>query len=82
MFKNYFILVSTEPNTDTPTFWDISEMAWTHEAEQATRFDNRILCAPLPEGIGLVIECDPNGNYINSYAPLDLPHLDIPAWVS
>ena len=75
---NYFILASTEADTCNPLFWDVAEMDWTPEEGKATRFDSRILCAPLPEGVGLVIECAPNGQYVNCLAPMDLPRVGVP----
>ncbi len=78
MPKNYFILTGTEADTDIPLFWDVGEMEWTPEEGKATRFDSRILCAPLPEGLGLVIECAPNGQYVNCLAPMDLPRVGGP----
>jgi hypothetical protein len=81
MPKNYFIITGTEADTDNPLFWDVAEMEWTPEEGKATRFDSRILCAPLPEGAGLVIECDPKGNYVNCLAPLDLPRVGVPFMV-
>ena len=76
--NNYFIVVSTDPDSDTSIFWDVSIWGWTQEEMEATHFDRNILVAPLPEGTGLVIECDSNGNYINSFAPIDLPYIGRP----
>lgn len=75
---NYFIVTGTEEDTGNPLFWDVAEMDWTPEEGKATRFDSRILCAPLPEGVGLVIECAPNGQYVNCLAPMDLPRVGVP----
>jgi hypothetical protein len=77
--NNYFILTSLEPDTDNSLFWDVGEMTWTPEEGKATRFDSRILCSPLPTGIGLVIECNPDtGIYVNCFAPIELPLVGYP----
>ena len=73
MLKNYFILCSTDEDCN-PLFWH-HEQGWIPEEEMATRYDKSILTlgAPLPEGLGAVLEKTPKGQDVRFYGVINLP---------
>jgi len=77
MRKTHYIIVSTDEDCN-PLYWDVAEWEWTPERGRATRFDKRILSAPLPEGAGAVLERDEELNTVSFHPVANLPEFEFP----